>query len=150
MNPSDQGIVRKAELLDLWEVKKLADHHRRELGFVRRAALNRSILRGEVFLATLGATPCGFAEYHHRRDDQTTLYHIAVEEGFRKLGIGARLLAELQREAIELGKKYLVLVCPSDLPANKFYNRLGFVRVGSQAGQKRTLNEWRLRLADSP
>ena len=57
--------VRPATLSDLDWVKRMADRHRREVGFVLRPALVEAIERGEL-LVGIGAS--GFCRWHaHRR-----------------------------------------------------------------------------------
>jgi len=143
---SEGLIVRKAGLTDLDAIKNLTEAHRHELGFVRRPALVESIQRKEVFVAENGAGIVGFLEYHHRRDNQTTLYHIAVRADHRKRGIGTALIDALTREAAQRHKTFIQIRCPADLPANSFYERVGCSQEGVQPGKKRDLIVWRLSL----
>lgn len=59
-------------------IKRFADRYRNEIGFVLRPALVKSIVEREIFTAFEEDQLIGFIHYHHRRDLQTTLYHIAV------------------------------------------------------------------------
>jgi N-acetylglutamate synthase-like GNAT family acetyltransferase len=139
-------IVRKAGLTDLESVKSLADAHKDELGFVLRPALAESINRGEVFIAENSVGLLGFVEYHHRRDKQTTLYHIAVKLDHRMQGVGRILVTSLINDTHGLGKSFIQLKCPADLPANHFYAHLGFTLVATEDRRHRPLNVWQLRL----
>lgn len=141
-----QLVVRKATKKDLDAVKELADSHRNELGFVLRPALVRSISREEVLIAENSTGVMGFVEYHHREDEQTTLYHIAVIPNYRRKGIGRALVDALRSEAKLLGKRKILLKCPIDLPANGFYSRLGFQSVRKEEGKARNLHVWVLSL----
>ena len=134
--------IRKATLTDLDAIKNLADTHKHELGFVLRPALAKSIERDEVFVAQNSKDVIGFVEYHHRRDDQTTLYHIAVQSGHRRQGIGRQLVDALVRDAGERNKQYIQLKCPLDLEANEFYEGLGFICVDIQPNKHRELAIW--------
>ncbi len=138
--------LRKARLEDVPELKPLLDAHRHELGFVIRPALQKRIQAAEVFVACDDGIIVGVMAYHHRRDEQTTLYHIVVAPAWRGQGIGRRLIQALQQEAQRLDKHHIQLKCPQDLPANDFYPRLGFQLHAVQDGRKRTLNVWRLRV----
>ena len=140
-------VIHTATLLDLGELKELTDAHKHELGFVLRPALARSITRGEVLVAENDTGLIGFVEYHHRQDEQTTLYHIIVAPDYRRQGIGQRLIERLANEARAVGKKIIVLKCPITLPANDFYARTGWSLAGSEPGKRRLLNLWRLVLA---
>ncbi|MBC8263372.1 MAG: GNAT family N-acetyltransferase [Anaerolineales bacterium] len=142
-------MIRKAIPADLDIVKGLADAHKNELGFVLRPALASSIDRGEVIVAENSRGIVGFVEYHHRQDEQTTLYHIAVAPQHRRQGIGQRLVNALVYDAGEHNQRFVLLKCPADLEANKFYERLGFSHVDTQPGKQRELSIWRLPLSSA-
>jgi ribosomal protein S18 acetylase RimI-like enzyme len=139
-------LVRKANLSDLSAVKSLADANKNELGFVLRPALAKSIENSEILLAENSTGVIAFVEYHHRLDQQMTLYHIAVESGYRKQGVGRLLIGSLVKDARCHGKAIIQLKCPADLPANGFYSRLGFTKIATQNGRFRPLITWRLSL----
>ncbi len=139
--------IRKAALKDLDAIKSLADVHKKELGFVLRPALASSIERDEMLVAENSRGVVGFVEYHHRQDEQTTLYHIAVCSDHRRQGIGQRLVEVLINDAVEHSKRYVLLRCPVYLEANRFYARLGFSQIGVDPGKQRQLIVWRLLLS---
>ena len=144
---SNRVIVRKAMTDDLDDIKVLADAHRNELGFVRRSALIEAINRQEVMVAHNHQALAGFVEYRHRKDTQTTLYHLAVRPEYRRQGIGRVLMKALQAEAQATGKCKIRLKCPEDLPANHFYEHLGYQQVGIEIGKNRALLVWQLALS---
>ncbi len=141
--------IHKATEDDLDAVKSLADLHRRELGFVRRPALLEAIRRSELTIARDSSHLVGFVHYRHRRDTQTTLYDIAVKPEYRRTGIAKALVQALISEARSLDKHFIVLKCPSELPANAFYARLGFERWAEEPGRRRKLTVWRLPVSGS-
>lgn len=136
--------LRKATLDDVDAIKMLADTHRHELGFVRRPALVEAINRDEVIVAQNFHKIIGFVEYHHRGDDQTTLYHICVELAYRHQGVGRSLIAVLRDEARHQGKCVIRIKCPLDLPANQFYKQVGCSLKGEEQGKRRLLTIWDL------
>lgn len=138
--------IRKAILKDLDAIKSLADAHRQELGFVRRPALIRSIDRQEVAVACNHQKVVGFIEYHHRRDDQTTLYNIVVDSKHRCRGIGRALMNFLRTKARNERKQVIRLKCPANLEANRFYEKLGYWLVEKESGKRRELMVWELSL----
>lgn len=140
-------FVRKAELNDLNAIKKIADNHKLELGFVMRPVLARSINQGELFVATNGNGIIGFLQYHHRRDSQTTLHNIVVETHYRKSGVGQTLISELEKESSLKDKEFIQLKCPEDLPANVFYECLGYTKINVETGKHRRLNIWQKLIA---
>lgn len=139
-------LIRKALLADLDDIKLLADAHKQELGFVLRSALARSIERSELLIAENSKGAIGFLEYHHRRDQQTTIYHIAVDQKYRRKGVGHSLLKKLVNESLFQNKRFIKLKCPEGLEAQLFYTQVGFSIVGQEEGKKRRLNVWGLLL----
>lgn len=131
--------IRKARPSDLLILKEIADQHKHELGFVLRPALSRSIGREEVLVAEDDTDLLGFVEYHHRRDEQTTLYHIVVTSDCRRQGVGKALINHLRDEARDLQKSVILLKCPDDLSAQEFYKRVGFRPIREETGKKRSL-----------
>lgn len=138
--------IRAACREDLVAIKALADGHKHELGFVLRPALAKSIDRSELYVALDGENIIGFVDFHHRRDEQTTLYHILVDQSDRNKGVGRALIVALLRAARVAGKSYIQLKCPQDLDANGFYRHLGFRQVDIEQGKNRSLAVWRLSL----
>lgn len=146
--PSTSGnstLVRPAQVADLPAVKRLADSHRHELGFVLLPSLRERIEQGEMLVAVKDGEVIGFVDYHRRRDGQITLYHIAVEPLRQQQGVGQALVDALHGVARETGCSRIALKCPTDLEANRFYERYGFRLDETQSGQKRPLNVWVLR-----
>ena len=144
MNRTDFAI-RKAAPSDVDAIKVIADAHRRELGFVLRPALAKSIDRAEVLVCEKKAHGLvGFVEYHHRRDRQTTVYHIAVVSSHRRKGVGKALIDAIYSEALSLRKQTILLKCPIGVFAHDFYARLGFKSLGEATGKSRPLAIWQL------
>lgn len=140
---ANEIVITKATPSDIDGIKKIADAHRKELGFVRRPSLLESINRAEVFVARQNGSIIGFVEYRHRKDEQTTLYNIVVEPAYRRAGVGRNLLERLIQEAEQRRKTRILLKCPTELAANRFYEQIGFDLYQVEAGKKRRLNIWR-------
>lgn len=140
--------IEQAHMGDLESIKKLCDAHRTELGFVLRPSLEAAIKAKMVLIArdtsNAGNSCVGFVDYHHRRDKQTTLYHLAVVEDARMSGVGQALVLALCEEARKHGKTLIRLKCPEPLPANLFYARVGFVKVLTEPGKSRPLCVWEM------
>ncbi|MEO8287004.1 MAG: GNAT family N-acetyltransferase [Chloroflexota bacterium] len=143
-SPRFQPQICIATEIDLHWLKSLADEHKHELGFVRRGALLRSIEAQCLLTAQYSGAPLGFVQFHHRRDGQTTIYNIVVARNSRGSGVGKALLSGLRMVCITLGQHRIVLKTPVDLPANRFYETVGFVLAGQEAGKARPLNIWRM------
>ncbi|MCA9968712.1 MAG: GNAT family N-acetyltransferase [Anaerolineales bacterium] len=142
MSIQNDYVIRKAVDSDLDEIKKIADSHKKELGFIRRPALARSIAQEELIVAANGVGIMGFIQYHHRRDEQTTLHNIVVVQSFRKIGVGQKLIQRLEAEAIAMDQNTILLKCPEDLDANEFYKSIGYSETNKETGKARSLIIW--------
>ncbi|MEZ8220375.1 Ribosomal protein S18 acetylase RimI [Candidatus Fervidibacteria bacterium JGI MDM2 JNZ-1-D12] len=148
--------VRRAKKRDLKAVKKLADEHRHELGFVRSASLEEAINERRLLVA-VDSSPVsrpsfriiGFVHFRCCKDGHATIYEIAVAPEWRGKGVGKALVNAVVEEAKKRGCTTLRLKCPVDLPANGFYARLGFNRIGIESGKLRQLVIWELPLNSS-
>ncbi len=148
--------VRAAQMDDIDAVKRLADAHRREIGFVIRASLVDACRRGELLVAVTrgpdlpivaaspiaGATIIGFVQSYFRKDGQTTLHTIAVDAAYRRLGIGRALVSALIDSSARRGMRSILLRCPIGLAANTFYAAIGFVEERIEDGKRQQLRVW--------
>jgi ribosomal protein S18 acetylase RimI-like enzyme len=134
--------IRKALASDIEAIKAIADMNKQELGFVTKPAFLFGIQKGWLLVAEDNDV-IGFLHYRHRRGVQTTVYEICVTQDYRGQGIGRMLITALLQECQERGKAYIKLKAIAGLPANGFYQHLGFIFVGSVPGNKRKLNVWR-------
>ena len=127
-------------------VKALADSHRDELGFHTRQSYIDSLSKGELIVATLERRVMGFVRFHKRRDHAATIYEIVTAPELRRKGIARRLLVAVVEECRQMDARLLRLSCPADLPANAFYEAVGFARASSRSrqGKDRPLIEWQM------
>jgi N-acetylglutamate synthase-like GNAT family acetyltransferase len=134
--------VRWAQVKDVEAVKRLADDNRHALGFVVRASLEERVHKGGLLVAEQHGALVGFVTFHHRRDGWTTIRELCVDNRNRCQGLGRALVQQVEQEALHKRQSGIRLKCPLDLPANGFYARLGFTRVGIEAGKRRSLAIW--------
>lgn len=152
---SRRGILPKvgvhyARPEDISSVKRIADCHRHALSFLPTAVFNEAMHRRQLLVAETD-TGCvlGFVRFNHRqRGTDTALYDICVDQQTQRQGIGRALVQALVAECAMNTRTSIVLRCPQDLPANGFYEHLGFDRIGVEAGKRRDLVVWRLRVRD--
>jgi GNAT superfamily N-acetyltransferase len=144
-----------AEMEHLSAAKLLADQHKRELGFINRAILQKAIEAKSLLIALKNGYDeqaehelVGLAHFYVRRDQIITLYSIVVAQAYRRTGLGRQLFVALVNEARIRGKKEIYLKCPEELPANLFYECLGLRKVAREPGKLRTLNIWKYTLDD--
>lgn len=135
-------VIRKATLKDLNEIKELADAYKRELGFILRPTIVRSIEKGELIVATNNSSLVGFVQYHHRRDTQTTLHNLVIKKEDQGYGVGKQLVRALESEALFQNKQFVLLKCPEELSANGFYNHMGYKQITTESGKHRRLMIW--------
>lgn len=126
------------------DIKLLVDANRKSLGFIPRKKLEEIIDQQRAFVALYENNVVGFVAFRHRKLDlQTTLSEICVQRKYRGLGIGTDLIRILIRDCGRRNRAYIQLKCPTELSANKFYERLGFELHSVEAGKKQQLNVWR-------
>jgi GNAT superfamily N-acetyltransferase len=135
-----------AQEYHLSSVKELAEQHKRELGFVNREILRKAIEARSVLIVPLEKEEpvllAGIVHFYIRRDNVVALYSIAVAEAYRRRGVGRLLFEELVNITRTSGKNQIRLKCPTDLPANLFYQRLGLELLTVEPGKRRPLNVW--------
>lgn len=101
--------------------------------------LNESANRGELILVD-----GGFCHWHLRKDGQVTIREIIVLPEHRGMGIGTEMVETLKKV---VGATSLFAKCPIDLPANRWYEHIGFKKVGGeQTASGRELVHWRMML----
>lgn len=106
-------MVRKATLQDIDSIKRIADKHTKEIGFVLKPALEKHCREGTLLVFETGGEISGFCNYHHRKDGINVIYEICVSDNSRHQGIGKALIDKVP--------KPVQLKCPVDNESNKFY-----------------------------
>ena len=104
--------------------------------------LNESNERGELLLVLHG-----MCHFHVRRDGQLTIREIVVQRGHQGHGIGRGMVQKLAVLGLEAGASSIFAKCPVDLPANGWYEAVGFTLEGTETTPSgRRLNLWRMAL----
>ena len=134
--------IRLASPVDVVGAKAVADLHKEELGFVRLPALRAAQEKRWLLVAVYEEKVIGFANFRIRRDNNATLYDIAVDKPYRHQNVGKRLVQQLTWLVNVAGGEHIRLKCPQTLPANRFYDALQFKRTDVETGKKRPLNVW--------
>lgn len=137
-------MVSDAEPEHIDGAKQLADANRPIFGFLTRGAFHAALQERCLIIALRNNNVVGFLRYHHRkRDRQTTLYDICVAKEARGEGIGQQMLSLLIERCHALNRETVVLKCPVQLDANKFYARNGFICAETLIGKHQRINVWR-------
>ena len=143
-------ILQQASRSALPNIKRIATNNKDSLGFLSSAKIKDAIDRHNLLTIYDGDRVLGFVIYRHRkRDWQTTLYDICVDEAWRNQGLGRQLIEALKTECQNQQRAFIQLKCPIDLAANSFYKHLGFHHMGTEQGKVRPLNVWRLPLEEN-
>ena len=129
-------MVRLATLQDIDAIKKIADKHTKEIGFVLRPALSEHCNKKTLLIYETDGEVVGFCNYHHRRDDINVIYEICVLDNYRNKGIAKQLIDNVP--------KPIRLKCPVDNESNKFYIHIGARLVETVSGKKRDLNVYEI------
>lgn len=102
-------------------------------------ALMEAVSRGELILVD-----GGLCHFHRRRDGVVTIREIIVLPESQRLGIGRAMIDEVVRRTAPVA---LCARCPADLPANAWYERMGFEKTHQfRSRSGREVIEWTLRV----
>lgn len=130
-----RGYIRYGAETDITAIKRVANQYKNELGFVNSAALKESARRYMLYVAEYKGEVVGFVNFYRRKDGWQTVYEIAVDRRYHRLGIGRALLNAVP--------KPVRLKCTVDnRRANDFYGQQGMVLRRVEQGRKRLLNVW--------
>ena len=145
--------IRQASEKDAPAIIALSEASKEELGSIshHRQWLIQQIDIGEVFVAeTDEGKLIGFVLFNHNpftEDEYTTIYYLCVDVTYQRRWVGKRLVEAVAVDARLYGNKRVTLKCPSQLPANHFYQSIGYTLEGSETGQEGgRLNVWTLSL----
>ena len=129
-------------------VRHLADANRGTLGFLPATAYREAAMKGRLWVA-VGGTTTNARElrgylFFGDRFPRLRVYQVYVCPRFRASGIARRLINKLKRYGER--HEYLTITArvASELPANEFWNSLGFNVTGRCPGGKkgRTINRF--------
>ena len=141
-NPRSQYNVLKEydEILpQLSAVQQSADAHRKELGFLSRAAYSDAAKKGRLWIA-LDSSTSTYAGHllFGGRANTLRVVQICVAPDHRGKGLAREFLNRLREYGERLGKISIIALVAADLPANRFYEHEGFHLIRQQAGGQTT------------
>jgi GNAT superfamily N-acetyltransferase len=115
-------------------VEALQAKHGHELGFLPRAVFQREKEEGRLFLGLLNGEPCGYILVGTGYKGVLRRWQVCIQYDARRRLYGAMLVAKAEEFGLEKGCTLSVVRCASDLEANKFWESLGYVLVGTEKG----------------
>ena len=134
--------VRLATADDLPFLDRLQKQYNKELGYFPRGQYAGYLEQDAILIAHEAGRPgagVGFILYKDRylkRDELGVVYQLCVDGGRQRGFVGAALLkAAFERSAY--GCKLFCCWCAQDLPANRFWEAMGFVPLAFRAGSGR-------------
>jgi N-acetylglutamate synthase-like GNAT family acetyltransferase len=126
------GVESDIPFIDALQKKQV-----KNVGFMFQATLQGKIKLGHVLIAEeQNKIPVGYCignDRYFKRDDVGVIYQMNVVPEYQRSLVGASLLkAMFERSAY--GCKLFCLWCAQDIPANKFWESLGFVPLAFRTG----------------
>ena len=135
--PAGRVNVRPGELRDVAFMDRLQKLHGDAVGWMPTKQFEGKIEAGHVLVAQdLTGRAVGYcigSDRYFKRDDVGIIYQMNVEPGRQRGLVGATLLrAQFERSAY--GCRLYCCWCAQDLPANRFWESMGFVPLAVRAG----------------
>ena len=135
--PNVAVTVRAGERRDVAFMDALQKQHTAAVGWMPTKQFEGKIDLGHVLVAEdLTGRPVGYCvgnDRYFKRDDVGIIYQMNVMPGRQRGLVGATLLrAQFERSAY--GCRLYCCWCAQDLPANRFWQAMGFVPLAVRAG----------------
>lgn len=131
-----------ADLVDY--VVALSRRHFDEIGFLPESVLRDYFTRGHLLHAEENGEPCGFIVWG---DGWPVLrvFQVCIQYDAQRRLHGARLVGQLIAKAEADGYESISCWVADDIPANDFWEAMGFRRLASRPGGRRrarVINGW--------
>ena len=94
-------------------------------------------------MACVGARVVGVGRAHFNSQEEAQARYMAVDEAYRGKGVGASILAELEKQARSRGAKHIVL--NSRATAAEFYKKCGYAIVEQEPTLFGTIPHWKMK-----
>ena len=138
--------IRIAVSDDLAFIDHLQKRNAEELAFYPKTVLEREIQSQRILLALVNNQHAGYLYHGAMEGDRVCKIHQAcIEYDLRGQWYGAGLVGSLEDTSNLVGAYGISLRCGSDIAANAFWERMGFVCVNVTAGgvrRMRDINAW--------
>ena len=146
--------IREASQEDASAIMALSMASKDELGSIskhRQWLIQQIDIRGVFVAETAEGELVGFVVFNHNpltEEEHTIIYYLCIDSNYRRRGMGNRLMEAVAVDARLYGNKRISLKCPTRLPANHFYQSIGYTLEGSETDHEggSRLNVWTLSL----
>lgn len=160
----DDLLVRNAHVNDLLFIDKLQKDNSYAVGFIQRTIWDKYVFGGErnffVLICEKNEDLVGYALITPGKSlsDYVKIQQIAVREDARRLEYGTALIQVIQDFCNSYGRIGARLRCRIDLESNRFWEALGFSKVGvwkkgkvNHVGFRASndINVWQIQLNDT-
>ncbi len=122
-------------------VHHLQNLHRSEVGFLPTVALREYQDRRQLWMARENGAPCGYLAWGSFRGQRPVrnpydlkIIQACIDYEAQRSTHGTKLVTDLEALAILAGIETVSLWCADDLPANRFWQDLGFKHRGTRTG----------------
>ena len=134
----DRTVLKRAEevLPYVHEVRRLADDHRYEFGFLPESAYIGAAAKGNLWIVVdkVSRELCGYL-YFGGQYPRLRVFQVCVHPDYRSSGTAQKLVSELIQYGTECGYLNVNARVSSKLEANKFWQRIGFYIVKQIPGK---------------
>ena len=137
--PKVEISIRPGTMADIDWMDLLQKKHSKQLGFFPRKQFEGYLEMDGVLVAECNGTPIGYVLYKDRysgRDDLGAVFQVVVEDEYRRHCVAAALVKEVFERAA-YGCRLFCCWCAQDLPANYFWEGLGFVPIAFRTGSRK-------------
>ena len=117
-------------------VRLLADEHRAELGFLPASAYNEAVAKDNLWVAIDDRSELSGYLLLGGRHPRMKVFHLCTHPDHRSSGVGQALVSELAKYAAASGWHRITARVSTHLPANRFWQRVGFHIIGQVPGSK--------------
>ena len=147
----DRSVFRHPDevLPYVHQVRRLADNHRHQLGFLPESVYEDAAARGNLWIAVdeVSNVLCGYL-YFGGQYPRLRVFQVCVHPDHRSSGTARKLVSELTQYGTEHGFLNVTARVSSKLMANRFWQRVGFHIVKQVPGKdpETTINLYALDL----
>lgn len=109
------------------EVQEIADQYKNELGgCLFPSLISDAYFRDEIITVKRGLKVVGFLIHGSMKESEAVVRYTATHKSYVRQNIGTLLVDRLIQKAREANVAYIIAKVREDLPANKFWQKMGF------------------------
>lgn len=144
----NDAFCRPAILSDIVYIDALQRKNAENLAFYPVSVFEREIAASRVLLCGIYSDPCGYL-WHGALGKKAAIHQACIQYDVRGMLYGAHMVGSFIAICRSANVMDIGLRCGSDIEANHFWRRLGFLCIGVTKGgarRMRDINHWHLSL----